>query len=331
VAYSVVETSDGGYALAGYTSSSSPYGDLYLVKTFADGTMAWNRTYGGKSHGWAHSLIQTPDGGYAIAGEIGLYGSSNSDFWLVKTDSAGNMQWNKTYGGTDNDIAYSLVQTVDSGYALAGLNLLVKTDSAGSMQWNKTYGGALGERAYSLVQTSDGGYALAGTIYIILNDYTYADFWLAKTDSAGNMQWNKAYGAVGEDEVASSIVQTVDGGYALAGTKYFDYNPVDFWLVKTDSTGNMQWNRAYGGALGERANSLIQTVDGGYAIAGDAYSFGSGSQVYLVKTDGMGLMDLEFGVTITNIAADSLTMYRGKIDPYYNYIRVRIYVVKENP
>jgi hypothetical protein len=133
VAYSLVETSDGGFALAGVSSSFG----VWLVKTDSYGNMQWNKTYGG---GTVHSLIQTSDGGYALAGEIIFFSTSAQDFYVVKTDADGNMQWNRTYGGEHTDIAYSLVETSDGGFAIAGHTgwlvhdfLLIKTDANGNM------------------------------------------------------------------------------------------------------------------------------------------------------------------------------------------------------
>ena len=239
----LVRTTDGGYALAGYTYSfGAGQSDAWLVKTDGLGNMEWNMTYGGSSYDFAYALVQTTDGGYALAGATTSFGGY--DAWLVKTDENGNMQWNKTYGGPYREDAYALVQTGDGGYALAGFTgsggnaWLVKTDVSGNMQWNKTYGGQSYSLVYALVQTGDGGYALAGAIG---NGYT--DFWLVKTDSSGNMQWNRTYGGTNDDE-ATTLVQTRDGGYALAGwTNSFGAGSDDFWLVKTDAGGSMQWNK----------------------------------------------------------------------------------------
>jgi len=306
--FSLVQTSDRGYALAGRDGGGSM--DMGLVKTDSAGNMEWIGTYGA---GWAwdeaRSVVQTPDGGYALAGSTRSFGAGYNDFWLVKTDSLGNMQWNQTYGGTGFERGYSVVQTGDGGYAFAGYTTsfgaggndfwLVRTDSAGNMQWNQTYGGAgddgggLDERTVSVVQALDGGYALAGTT----TSYGAGgnDFWLVKTDSAGNSQWNQTYGGTG-DEIALAMVQTLsDGGYALAGsTSSFGAGGNDFWLVRTDSAGNMQWNQTYGGAgaeatVYERAWSVVQTLDGGYALAGTTTSYGAGgSDFWLIKLGPIG-------------------------------------------
>jgi hypothetical protein len=191
------------------------------------GALAWSRTYGGTSSEIAYSVVQTSDGGYVLAGDTSSFGAGGRDFWLVKTNSTGHMLWSQTYGGTDEDVAYSVVETLDGGYALAGRThsfgpgwcnfWLVKTDSAGTMLWNQTYGTG-DNSARSVVQTSDGGYALAG--------YSHGDFSLVKTDSAGTMLWDRTYGRPGRDG-AYSMVQTSDGGYALAGvtTVYIAQDP----------------------------------------------------------------------------------------------------------
>jgi predicted secreted protein len=302
-ANSLVQTSDGGYALAGWTGSSGAgNADFWLVRTDSTGNQQWSQTYGGTGDDEAFSMIQTSDGGYAIAGYTTSFGAGYTDFWLVKTDSAGIRQWDKTYGGPGNDEAYSVVQTNDSGYALAGYTgssnggglrfWLVKTDSNGIMQWNQTYGGPGDSEAYSIIKASDGGYAIAGS-----TDSFGAgglDFWLVKTDSNGTMQWNETYGGPGDD-VAYSLVQTSDGGYAVAGYTNSVGSGGEFWyyywLVKTNSNGTMQWNEVYGGQGSSEAYSVIQTSDGGYAMAGYTNSIGAGGDdVWLVKTDSVGNM-----------------------------------------
>jgi len=300
-AYALVQTNDGGYALAGRTRSfGSGFDDnFWLVKTDAAGNMMWNQTYGGTNNDVAGALVQTTDGGYALAGLTSSFGTGLADFWLIKTDAAGNTQWNQTYGGTNNDVAHALVQTTDGGYALAGYTYssgagssdswLVKTDAAGNMMWNQTYGGTSGDEAYALVRTVDGGYALAGTTGSF--GAGGADFWLVKTDSAGNAQWNQTYGGYNHD-MAYALVQTVDGGYALAGaTRSFWPGGYRSWLVKTDSAGNVMWNWTYGGENNDIAYALVQTVDGGYALAGWTGSFGIGGyDFWLIKTNAGGNM-----------------------------------------
>jgi parallel beta-helix repeat protein len=295
--YGLVQTNDGGYVLVGYTNYPNGGLDAWLVKTDASGTMQWNQTYGGADSDMAFALVETTDGGYALAGMTLSFGVGNGDFWLVKIDANGGMQWNKTYGGTGGDQAYALVQTADGGYALAGYTRylggndrdfwLVKTDSYGNAQWNRTYGGTNVDSAEALVETTDGGYALAGW-----TDSFGAggwDAWLVKTDASGTMQWNQSYGGADIDE-ALALVETTDGGYALAGyTCSSGAGGPDAWLVRTDANGIEQWNQTYGGTDSDYAWALVQTADGGYALAGETWSFGAGdADAWLVKIDASG-------------------------------------------
>jgi hypothetical protein len=273
--------------------------------------MLWNRTYGGSGNEGAYSLVVTSDGGLALAGYTNSFGAGSADFWLIKTDANGNSEWRRTYGGTQYELARSVIQTSDGGYALAGYkgiinsfgiveNLdcwLIKTDSNGNMEWNQTYGGTADDYAFSLVKTFDGGYALAGRTWSF--GAGKSDVWLIKTDSQGNMEWNQTYGKEWDDS-AYSLVETSDRGYALAGyitigeptTGDGTVNPAgveEFWLIKTDDSGNLMWNQTYGGEMEERAESLIETSDGGYAIAGYSFSHPPGSgNCLVIKTNEYG-------------------------------------------
>lgn len=270
---------------------------LFLVGLVEADSSMWTRTYGGADYDEAHSLVETSDWGYAIAGGTTSFGAGNNDFWLVKTDEFGNAEWNKTYGGPQNERAYSVVNTSDGGYALAGYTYsfgagdrdfwLVKTDASGTVEWNQTYGGADDDFAYVLVATSDGGYALAGDTRSF--GAGIRDAWLVKTDEFGNEEWNQTYGGTEVDTV-QSLVATGDGGYALAGyTMSFGAGNRDFWLVKTNSSGYMEWSMTYGGTDNDWAFSLVEVSDGGYAIAGDTTSYGAGAEdFWLVKTDEFG-------------------------------------------
>jgi hypothetical protein len=258
--------------------------------------------------------------------------------YLVKTDANGNMQWNQTYGGPLWEECSSVVQTSDGGYALTGSTTsfgpgdrsdvyLVKSDPSGNMQWNKTYGGeaiTTNDGASSVIQTSEGGYIMAGSTWSSGTGST--DVYLIKTDANGTLQWNKTYGGT-RDELGCSLVQASDGGYAIAGWTYsFGTGVPNVYLVKTDAVGNEQWSKAYGGSDPDYGYSLIRTSDGGYAIAGytdypgpDGYD-----DMFLVKTDAEG----EFGLVRTDTTANTVELYRGVNDIYWNYVRVRIWKIK---
>ena len=289
IALSVIETSDGGYALAGGTSSfGAGRADFWLVKTDAFGNMEWNQTYGGTETDVAHSVVETSDGGYALAGTTDSFGTGKRDFWLVKTDAYGNMEWNQTYGGPEYDGFPSLVVTSDGGYALAGTTTfprwvcwLVKTDASGNMEWNQTYGGTELGSVYSLVEASDRGYALAGSrFYLGVGEFA-TELYLLKTDAFGNMEWNQTYEVVPSlvdrafSKASGSLVATSDRGYAITGVTSV-FGSEDFWLVKTDAAGSMEWNQTYGGPDLDWPTSLITTSDGGYTLAGTTNSSGAG-------------------------------------------------------
>lgn len=315
-AQALVQTADGGFALAGITwSYGAGNNDMWLVKTNADGVIQWHQTYGGPARDRARALIQTADGGFALAGDTWSYGAGNNDMWLVKTDANGVMQWNQTYGGVKEDGACALVQTADSGFALAGRTSsygagnndmwLVKIDANGVLQWSQTYGGAADDVVSALVQTIDGGFALAGdtSSYGAGNN----DLWLIKIDANGAVQWDQTYGG-SERDWASALVQTADEGFAIAGsTSSNSVGYRDMWLVKTNANGVAQWAEVYGGSGREEAEALILTADGGFALAGfttgiDWVDF---VDMLLVKTDAYGVVQWQrtYGGTLHDVAS----------------------------
>jgi ribosomal protein S11 len=287
-AYSVRQTSDGGYIVAGYTTSfGAGWSDFFLIKTDANGNIIWAKTYGGTGWDEANSVQQTSDGGYIVVGA--------RDAFLVKTDANGNIIWAKTYGGIYSDYAYSVQQTSDGGYIVTGGTyyigagsydiFLIKTDANGNIIWAKTYGGTSWDYAYSVQQTSDGGYILAGVTYSFGTSY---DIFLIKTDANGNIIWAKTYGGTSYDG-AYSVQQTLDGGYIVAGWTYSFGGAYDIFLIKTDANGNIQWAKTYGGTYWDSAYSVQQTSDGGYIVAGTTLSFGAGGwDIFLIKTDANG-------------------------------------------
>jgi len=300
VGKSLIQTSDGGYTIAGDTKSfgaGKADVDVYVVKLDANGNLQWTKTIGGPEIEAGKSLIQTSDGGYAIAGTTNSFGAGKADVYVVKLDTNGNLQWTKTIGGPKDDRGFSLIQTSDGGYAIAGSTTsfgageadiyVVKLDAHGNLQWTKTIGGPVSEEGSSLIQTSDGGYAIAG--YTNSFGTGLSDVYVVKLDAHGNLQWTKTIGGPASDE-GSSLIQTSDGGYAIAGyTKSFGAGFSDVYVVKLDANGNLQWTKTIGGENIDEGYSLIQTSDGGYAIAGTTTSFGAGLlDVYVVKLDANG-------------------------------------------
>jgi len=295
---SLIQTSDGGYAIAGTTTSfGAGEVDVYVVKLDAHGNLQWTKTIGGKGWDAGLSLIQTSDGGYAIAGYTSLIFEGGGDVYLVKLDAKGNLQWTKNIGGPGNEIGHSLIQTSDGGYAIAGKTYsfgagwadvyVVKLDANGNLQWTKTIGGKDFEAGYSLIQTSDGGYAIAG--YTDSFGAGREDVYVVKLDAKGNLQWTKTIGGSKRDW-GESLIQTSDGGYAIAGTTTsFGAGGRDVYVIKLDAKGNLQWTKTIGGRSVEKGSSLVQTSDGGYVIAGETESFGArNGDVYVVKLDRNG-------------------------------------------
>jgi hypothetical protein len=295
---SLIQTSDGGYAIAGYTFSfGAGKMDVYVVKLDANGNLQWTKTIGGKNADGGSSLIQTSDGGYAIAGATTSFGAGEWDVYVVKLDANGNLQWTRTIGGGDWDEGHSLIQTSDGGYAIAGFTksfgaggkdvYVVKLDANGNLQWTKTIGGENDDRGNSLIQTSDGGYAIAGETSSFGAGEN--DVYVVKLDANGNLQWTKTIGGESWDW-GHSLIQTSDGGYAIAGyTQSFGAGSGDVYVVKLDANGNLQWTKTISGPESEAGFSLIQTSDGGYAIAGYTKSFGPEDwDVYVVKLDANG-------------------------------------------
>jgi hypothetical protein len=220
-------------------------GDIFFIKTDANGNIIWAKTYGGTNYDWAYSVQQTSDGGYIVAGITASFGAGGYDIFLVKTDANGNLQWAKTYGGTSWDRAFSVQQTSDGGYIVAGWTdsfsaglgdiFLIRTDASGNISWAKTYGGGSFDRAYSVQQTSDGGYIAAG----FTRSFGAGDdnIFLIRTDASGNISWAKTYGGTYYD-YAYSVQQTSDGGYILAG-ETVSFGAGGAFLVKTDANGNI--------------------------------------------------------------------------------------------
>ena len=284
----VQQSSDGGYILAGLTTQYYKY-HAWIVKVDAFGIQEWNRTLGGTTEGEAHSVQQTTDGGYIVAGTT-FFGANGADAWLWKTDSYGNLEWNRTYEGSGDDVAYDVQQTADGGYIVCGSTTsfgmtmsdvwLFKTNATGAVEWSYVSGFPDIDEARSVQQTRDGGYIVAGFRYWT-NRY---DFWLIKTNSSGGIEWDKAYGGADEEQ-AYSVQQTTDGGYIIAGSiRYIPTLKIDAWVVKTDSQGNMDWNKIFGGAKADDAYDIKQTSDGGYIMVGQTESFGAGeSDFWAVK------------------------------------------------
>lgn len=327
----IVQTADGGYILCA-TTGSSANGDVtatskglfdcWVVKLDGSGTITWNVLLGGSDQDFASSIQQTADGGYIL----GAYSSSSangdvtqtskglSDYWIVKLNATGVIQFNKLVGGNREEVLNSIKQTSDGGYVAAGYTAsslngdvtgvihgtydfwVVKFNSTGNIVWNKSIGGNSfpeTEVAYAIQQTSDGGYIVAGTSSSSANGDVTAtnngltDYLVLKLDGSGNVVWNKLLGG-NADETAYAVQQTIDGGYIVAGKSSSSASgnvtqnsngAEDAWIVKLDASGTIVWNKLYGGSQEDVANSIQQTPDGGYIICGYTLSSANGSVI----------------------------------------------------
>ena len=296
LSYSVQQTSDGGYIITGQTNSfGNGKGDVWLIKTDLQGDEEWNQTFGGTETDRGYSVEQTDDSGYIIVGVTESFGNGYDDLWLIKTDSNGNEEWNKTFGGSSYDTGKSVEQTSDGGYIITGYSSsistndyydlwLIKTDSNGDSLWTKGFGGDHWERGHSVQQTTDGGYIVTG--YTESFGSGLSDVWLLKTDSNGDSLWTKTFGGSSTD-IGESVRQTNDNGYIIIGSNRSSGQDV-VWLLKTNSNGNEEWNKTFGSNT-DRGKSVQQTSDRGYIITGSTNTYGNGnSDVWLIKTDSIG-------------------------------------------
>jgi len=291
-ANSIQQTADGGYIVAGDKG-----GDVYILKLNSKGEVEWQKTFGGEGIAGAFSIQQTKDGGYIVAGLTEPFGSEEADVYILKLNSKGEIDWQKTFGDQVVDQANSIQQTKDGGYIVAGVTgsfgfgeqdaYILKLNSKGEIEWQKTFGGDGFDIATSIQQTTDGGYIAAGwTESFGSGEY---DAYVLKLNSKGEVEWQKTFGGKDYDE-ANSIQQTTDGGYIVAGwTKSFGSGGADVYILKLNSKGEVEWQKTFGGGDSDGAFSNLQTTDGGYIVAGWTWSFGSGgADVYILKLDSKG-------------------------------------------
>jgi VWFA-related protein len=316
-AYSITQSSDGSYVVAGFTESndgdvSGKHGgwyDFWVVKLrSSDGSIIWQRTLGGSGYDEATSITQSSDGSYLVAGRTysndgdvsGNHGGR--DFWVVKLrPSDGSIIWQKTLGGSSTDEATSITQSSDGSYVVAGWTgsndgdvsgnhggydfwVVKLRPSDGSIIWQKTLGGSDVDRAYSITQSSDGSYVVAGYTRSnngdVSGNHGRADYWVVKLrPSDGSIIWQKTLGGSNDDE-AYSIIESTDGSYVVAGSTESNDGDVsgnhgyrDYWVVKLrPSDGSIIWQKTLGGSGVDRAYSITQSSDGSYVVAGRTFS-----------------------------------------------------------
>jgi hypothetical protein len=317
----MIQTPDGGYIMTAETKSSDKditftHGDydLWVVKLTANGNIQWQKTYGGSKEDGGGAILPAIGGGYIIAaatssddGDVtGLHGQT--DIWVIRIDSIGNLLWQKTFGGSNIDYPSAMLDAGEGEYVIMGQTnsndgdvkglhgkagrdssniWLLKISESGTILWQHTFGGSHDDLGFSLIPTREGGYAIVGRTNSIDGDVTGRvrdtsyDLWLLKLNSSGDIQWQKTYGGSGFDQ-GNAITETLDHGYAIAGETSSNDGDVsglhgssyyeDVWILKMDDTGKVLWSKCYGGSQGDYAYSIYQTVDSSYVLGASTAS-----------------------------------------------------------
>jgi len=354
-AQSVTATTDGGYIILGYTQSNDnditdkqdESFDYWVLKFDATDQLQWQKTYGGSLDDRGSDIIQTSDGGYAILGySFSNDGDANEnaglqDYWLVKLDANGNISWEKSFGYQGADSGITMTETNDQGFLVTGIldvtasggegnssrnanrhaggdYWALKLDISGNLEWSHYFGGNFTDTPYGVVQTDDNGYIVVGSsdsedTDISSNIGTY-DFWVIKISESGDLVWEKSFGGSQIDE-ARAIVKTNDGNYIIAGDTRSGDNDVsqnkgaaDLWLIKISPTGNLIWEKNIGGSSFDVARAVKKSQSSGFLLSGSSRSSDMDvsenkgqNDAWVLKTDNNGNLLWETTVGGSNI------------------------------
>jgi hypothetical protein len=307
------------------------------LNTEFKGELDFIKNFGGSGNESAQAIVKTSDGGFAILGytgsingDISTKAEEENDYWLLKFDENSNLQWNKTYGGSKDDIGQSLAQTSDGGFILTGYsmssdgdasknegfhdNWILKLDAQGNLEWESSYGFSGHDHSYDILEASQGGYFFTGFLDITsaradgntekgnsLTSHGVGEFWGTKIDEEGSVQWRGYFGGTNNDR-AHGVVQTNDGGFVMAGfTESDDFDisntngSYDFWVVKVDAFGNLIWEQSFGGEGIEVSYDIAKTADNGFVVVGNTFSTNGDillnhgeSDMWMIKLDEEG-------------------------------------------
>jgi hypothetical protein len=288
--YFVQQTGDGNFIVTGSTNSYAMGEELlWLLKVDQNGSLIWDRTFGGfvsssGDGGW--SVQETSDGGYVVAGYTQSEGNGRKDLWLIRTDGQGDLHWEKAFGGREDDVGMSVLQSRDGGFVVAGRTAsfgqgeddmwLLKTDSEGGQLWNVTFGGNKDDAAFQVVELGN-GYALVGRTQSGAKDERIK---LVRTDPDGRKMWEKNY----PGSSAASLQSTDDGGFIIAGRVDDNSSRRDALIIKTDSRGREEWSMTIGGSADDIGTFIVSAGSGTYEMAGITSSFGLGREdAWLVR------------------------------------------------
>lgn len=321
--------------------------------TSASGIVSSIKTFGGSKNDSAQEIVNTSDGGYAILGftqsmngDITDKQNESFDFWLLKFNEENEIQWNKTYGGTEDDKGQDIIQTTDGGYAIIGSSLsnnedvsgnngqndywLAKLDATGNISWQKSFGFQGSDFGVSVIQTNDSGYFVTGILDVTAsngegntsksnNKHAGGDYWAIKLDASGTIEWSKFYGGLFTD-TPESVVQTNDNGFIIVGGSDSmdtdisnNIGSYDFWVIKVSSTGAIVWEKSFGGDEIDQAWSIVKSGDGNFLIAGDTRSNDvnvsnniGAADLWLIKISPLGelIWEKTIGGTSFDVARD---------------------------
>ena len=307
VANDVIQTTDGGFLAVGFSRSNNNMvtqnkgkSDYWIVKVDSLGELEWESSFGGSENDEASGVVQTPDGGYLVAGGavssdgdvIGNNGTNTEDVWVLKLSAVGAMEWSRTYGGSQNERAESIENTNDGNYILAGYSessngdvgvnkgdfdyWVLKIDGNGNLLWENSFGGSLSDWGFDAKPTSDGGYLVAGSSFSNNGDVSsnigFYDYWIIKLNANGLALWEKSYGGTLEERAYALDITPDDGAVIVGTTNSSDFDVLgnngsyDYWVIRIEANGDLQWARAYGGASEDRAYG-VTLLDDGHALA----------------------------------------------------------------
>ena len=329
-------TRDSGYLIIGYTSSSDGYvhayhdsDEVWLVKLSATGNIEWQKSYGGNRNDDGTSILATLDGGYIITavtnstdGDV-IFNHGGYDVWLIKINDTGKIQWQKTYGGSQSDGVFAIMQKADSSYVFSGFSRSVDGDltqnagvqdawvvginDTGKILWQKSFGGTSSEYALGITKAKNGAVWVCGYTNSIDGVFSAShggtDGWVAQLDDTGAINWLKTYGGSLSDGFWA-ITACKEGGLIAGGGAYSTGGQVtgnhgsgDIWLARLDDTGSILWQKCYGGSNVEGANSIQQTADSGFFVAGysssidgDATACNGNADFWCLKIDASGTL-----------------------------------------